>query len=220
MRFILGAKPADHKALFKWVESTERMNTGAVKHIEHTDAQGVHHRFRYLNAAPLNDTHFDLEVNFLEYWETHPNGKTQRFSWVTDLPIDDANVMALMRGARARWRIENETFNTLKNQGYSFEHNFGHGERHLSTVFAYLMMLAFLIDQCQQRCCALFESAQAKAERARYFWDPSVHAKAGAGGKGTIGASCVWSVVRFSRSRGQRGERVHATITQLRRCGR
>ena len=135
-----------------------------MKSHEHTDEHGVHHRFRYLNAAPLNDTHFELEVNFLQYWETRPNGKKQRFSWVTDLPIDDANVMALMRGARARWRIENETFNTLKNQGYCFEHNFGHGERHLSTVFAYLMMLAFLIDQCQQRCCALFQAAQAKPD--------------------------------------------------------
>ena len=114
MRFILGAKPADHTALFEWVEATERMNTGAVKYVEHTDEHGVHHRFRYLNAAPLNDTHFELEVNFLEYWETRPNGKKQRFSWVTDLPINDANVMALMRSARARWRIENETFNTLK----------------------------------------------------------------------------------------------------------
>ena len=110
MRFIVGAKPADHKALFEWVEATERVNPGAVKSHEHTDEHGVHHRFRYLNAAPLNDTHFELEVNFLQYWETRPNGKKQRFSWVTDLPIDDANVMALMRGARARWRIENETF--------------------------------------------------------------------------------------------------------------
>ena len=42
--------------------------------------------------------------------------------------------MTLMRGARARWKIENETFNTLKNQGYHFEHNFGHGHQHLSTV--------------------------------------------------------------------------------------
>ena len=36
---------------------------------------------------------------------------------------------------RARWKIENETFNTLKNQGYHFEHNYGHGEQHLSVVF-------------------------------------------------------------------------------------
>ena len=171
MRFIVGAKRADHKALFEWVEATERLGSGAVKHLEHTDERGVHHRFRYLNDVPLNDTHFELEVNFLEYWETRPDGKAQRFSWVTDLRIDDANVMALMRSARARWRIENETFNTLKNQGYCFEHNFGHGNKHLSTVFAYLMMLAFLIDQVQQRCCALFQAARHKAERARYFWE-------------------------------------------------
>jgi hypothetical protein len=34
-----------------------------------------------------------------------------------------------MRGGRARWKIENETFNTLKNQGYNFEHNYGLGEK-------------------------------------------------------------------------------------------
>ena len=146
LRFIVGAKRSDHKALFEWVEATERVSPGAVKHLEHTDEHGVHHRLRYLDDVPLNDTHFALEVNFLEYWETRPDGREQHFAWVTDLSIDDANVMALMRAARARWRIENETFNTLKNQGYCFEHNFGHGKMHLATVFAYLMMLAFLID--------------------------------------------------------------------------
>ena len=55
-----------------------------------------------------------------------------------------------MRGGRARWKVENETFNTLKNQGYQFEHNFGHGKKNLHTVFAYLMMLAFLVDQIQE----------------------------------------------------------------------
>jgi hypothetical protein len=71
----------------------------------------------------------------------------------------ESNLMTLMRGARARWKIENETFNTLKNQGYHFEHNFGHGNQHLATVLMHLMMLAFLIDQIQQRCCRLFQAA-------------------------------------------------------------
>ena len=171
MRLILGTKRSDRKALFEWVEATERVRPGAVGRVEHTDAHGVHHRLRSLNAVPLNDTHFELEVNFLEYWETRPNGREQHFAWGTDWPIDETNTMALMRAGRARWRIKNETFNTLKNQGYCFEHNFGHGYRHLSTVFASLMMLAFLIDQVQQRCCALFRAAQAKAGRARYFWE-------------------------------------------------
>ena len=72
---------------------------------------------------------------------------------------------------RARWRIENETFNTLKNQGYGFEHNFGHGKQHLATVFAQLAMLAFLIDQVQQRFCPLFRAAQEKEGRSKYLWE-------------------------------------------------
>ena len=136
-----------------------------------TDKVGVHHRFRYLNQVPLNDTHFELEVNFLEYWETRPSGKVQHFSWVTDTLITQENVMELMRGGRARWRIENETFNTLKNQGYHFEHNFGHGHHHLATVFAYLMMLSFLIDQIQQRCCKLFGQALEAKGSKKNLWE-------------------------------------------------
>ena len=128
-------------------------------------------RYRYLNGAPLNDTHFDLEVNFLECRETRPGKREQRFSWVTDLKITEANAEALMRAGRARWRIENETFNTLKNQGYGFEHNFGHGKQHLATVFAQLTMLAFLIDQVQQRCCPLFRAAREKEGRSKYLWE-------------------------------------------------
>ena len=77
----------------------------------------------------------------------------------------------LLRGGRARWNIENETFNTLKNQGYQFEHNFGHGYKYLSHVFGLLMFLAFLIDQSQQRCCGLFRSALEQMKRKRYFWE-------------------------------------------------
>ncbi len=165
MRFVLGAKPGDHKHLFEWVEATP-----GTRMFETVDTGGVTRRYRYLNGAPLNEAHFDLEVNFLECRETRPGKKERRFSWVTDIEVTEANAEALMRAGRARWRIENETFNTLKNQGYGFEHNYGHGDNHLATVFAHLMMLAFFIDQAQQRKCRLFQAAQARAERPLYFW--------------------------------------------------
>ena len=164
-RFILGAKPKDHRFLFDWVETSPQTQTHA-----YTDEHGVTHRFRYHSGVPLNDTHFDLEVNFIEYWEEKPNGKVQHFSWVTDLALTPDTLMSVMRAARARWRIENETFNTLKNQGYHFEHNFGHGQQHLATVWMHLMMLAFLIDQIQQRCCGLFQCAVEKAGTRTRFW--------------------------------------------------
>jgi len=136
----------------------------------HDRAVGVVHRFRFVNNVPLNASRADVRVNFIEYWEVGP-GKVQHFSWVTDLRVSQRNVYQLMRGGRARWKIENETFNTLKNQGYNFEHNYGHGEENLSVVFATIMMLAFLVDQTQQLCCALFQAVWAKLGSKRLLWE-------------------------------------------------
>jgi hypothetical protein len=36
---------------------------------------------------------------------------------------------------RARWKIENEHNNVLKNHGYHFEHNFGHGGNHAGGMY-------------------------------------------------------------------------------------
>jgi hypothetical protein len=93
------------------------------------------------------------------------------FTWITDLHITCRNAWCFARGGRARWHIENETFNTLKNQGYHFEHNYGHGEQNLSVVFAMLMMLAFLVDQAQQLCCGLFRAVWKKLGSKRALWD-------------------------------------------------
>ena len=109
MRLIVGAKPGDHKALFDELESNSR-----ARHWESTDGDSTHHRFRVLERVALNKTNEDLEVNVLDYWETKPNGKRQHFPWVTDLPANRDTAMKIMRAGRARWRIENETFNTLK----------------------------------------------------------------------------------------------------------
>jgi hypothetical protein len=112
-----------------------------------------------------------LKVNVLDYYEIDLKGKERHFTWITDLPLTKSTVFKIMKGGRARWKIENETFNTLKNQGYHFEHNYGHGDKNLTTVLAYLMMLAFLIDQVQQLCCTLFKSALEFSRSKIRFWE-------------------------------------------------
>ena len=59
----------------------------------------------------------------------------------------------------------------MENQGYNFEYNYGHGEQHLSVVCATLVMLAFLVDQTQQLCCALFQAVWAKLGSKRLLWE-------------------------------------------------
>ena len=169
LHYILGVKEGDHAYLFQQVQAAE--HAGRVTYYErHDRAAKVVHRFRFVNQVPLNASNAAVQVNFIEYWEISQN-KVQHFSWVTDLRVHQRNVYQLMRGGRARWKIENETFNTLKNQGYHFEHNYGHGEQHLSVVFAMLMMLAFLVDQAQQLCCALFQAVWAKLGSKRMLWE-------------------------------------------------
>jgi hypothetical protein len=169
LRYLLGVKEGDHAYLFQQVQAAE--HAGRVTSYErHDRAAGIVHRFRFVNDMPLNAANTDVRVNFIEYWEIGED-KVQHFSWVTDIRVSKRNVYHLMRGGRARWKIENETFNTLKNQGYNFEHNYGHGEQHLSVVFAMLMMLAFLVDQAQQLCCALFRAVWTKLGSKRLLWE-------------------------------------------------
>jgi Transposase DDE domain len=169
VHYILGVKEGDHASLFEHVAAAEQ--AGRVAYYDRDDSEtGLCHRFRFVSDVPLNAAHADLRVNFLECWEW-AGDQGQHFSWVTDLRVNKGTVYHLMRGGRARWRIENETFNTLKNQGYHFEHNYGHGYQHLSVVFAVLMMLAFCVDQVQQLCCPLFQAVWAKLGSKRRLWE-------------------------------------------------
>jgi Transposase DDE domain len=169
LHYILGVKEGDHPFLFAQVAAAEQ--AGGVTYYERdTPETGMHQRFRFVQEVPLNASNADVRVNFLECWETG-KGQAQHWSWVTDLRVNKGTVYQIMRGGRARWRIENETFNTLKNQGYHFEHNFGHGYQHLSVVFALMMMLAFLVDQVQQLCCPLFQAVWAQLGSKRRLWE-------------------------------------------------
>ncbi len=130
----------------------------------------IHHFFRFFHNVPINQSNQDVRVNVLEYWELRGDN-SKYFCRVTDFKITRRNACQIMRGGRARWKVENETFNTLKNQGYNLEHNYGPGEKFLSMVFVSLMMPAFLVDQVQQVACPVFRTAWKKAGCKRELWE-------------------------------------------------
>ena len=91
-------------------------------------------------------------MNYIEAWEIVPqkdgSTKSQYYGkWITDIKITVENAKTILDAARARWKIENECFNTLKNHGYEIEHNYGHGEKNLSFNFYVFTLLAFFMHQ-------------------------------------------------------------------------
>ena len=129
------------------------------------------HAWRGMNAIPIRDGEDALMVNWLELTIRNAKGEiTYRNSFVSDLPVDAGNVEAMADAGRARWKIENETFNVLKTKGYNLEHNFGHGKRHLSSMLASLNLLAFAIHAAAELADQAWSLAlKASGARIRFF---------------------------------------------------
>lgn len=169
-QYVIRVKPDGNSGLFTQFEARDRR--GAVKEARHVDRRkGVELSYRWTCNLPLNGSNGDIRVNMLCCTETGKGGKQTKFAWVTSVALSKANVREVASVARSRWKIENETFNTLKNQGYHFGHNYGHGYKYLCTMMAYLMLLAFIIDQIWQRCSRLFDQLWKRAKSKRYLWE-------------------------------------------------
>ena len=155
MSYIIGVKSGH---VHEYIKDVKAQN-GLTKKV--WTKQGKRCIAAYHNNVTLNMTYPDIDVNYFEYTETDiKTGKVTFYSsWITDIEITQENIKELVEVARTRWKIENETFNTLKNQGYHLEHNYGHGKYNLATNFAILTFLAFLTDQIAQYLDAFFQKA-------------------------------------------------------------
>jgi len=144
--FLFTCQPESHATLYQWVNLLQPgPDLGSLKLRVKAGSQWHTHTYRWAQQVPLAEGEGALKVNWCELSVTDPAGTVlYRNAWITDWPITARNVAALAASGRARWKIENENNNTLKTKGYHLEHNFGHGQQHLSSLLAALNILAFL----------------------------------------------------------------------------
>jgi hypothetical protein len=91
-------------------------------------------------------------------------------SFVTDLAITPDTVADLAACGRARWKIENETFNVIKTNRYNLKHNFGHGKEILANVLVTLNLLAFAFHTAAYLAALAWRAAVAvRGPRYRFF---------------------------------------------------
>jgi hypothetical protein len=169
MHYVLVAKEEDHKILTEYVEEARKLKESS--RVEMKDARGRRHVYEWISDVPLNGNDHTLSVSWFSY-ELYDKGKrTYHNTWVTDLPMSQNNIEELVSIGRCRWKIENETFNTLKNQGYHITHNFGHGVKHLSFNFFLLNLLAFFMHQIFELADDTYQALRLKFGSKRNLWD-------------------------------------------------
>ena len=157
--FLFVCKPDSHPTLTEYltgVDIDQRVE------IVKRGKRRYSYTYRWMSDLPLRDGRDAMRVNWLAIEITDPNGKvTYCNSFVTDLAVDRNNVVELIACGRARWKVENETFNTLKTKGYNLEHNFGHGKANLAAVLAVLNLLAFTCHTVADLAEPLWRKARA-----------------------------------------------------------
>jgi hypothetical protein len=166
--FIFTCKETSHKALYDFIDGAE-----PERHIE-TIRKGKAvetRRYRWIEGVPLRDGKDAAPVNWVAFEIVDHHGRVNySIAWVTSLPISKANVADIAAAGRARWKIENETFNVMKNHGYELEHNFGHGETFLAMTLAALNLLAFAWHSALDIVEPSWQAArQAAAKRSSFF---------------------------------------------------
>ena len=166
--FIFTAKPSSHKALYDFIDGCEfarhevKVRKGKTHEI---------HRYRFIEKVPIRDGDDAVLVNWIGFEILDAKGRVKyKTAFVTSLPATKANVADLVACGRARWKIENESFNVLKNHGYELEHNFGHGENYLAMTLATLNLLAFAWHAILDVLAPPWQRARAAAETRKSFF--------------------------------------------------
>jgi hypothetical protein len=171
MHYIYVAKPSSHKYLTEWLNAYPKLSE-----IEVVDSKkDVRHVYEWMNDVPLHGGKEAIKVNYFRYRMITKNKKGEEIigyqnSWVTDIEITKKNIQTLVRGGRCKWKIENECFNTLKNQGYCIDHSYGHGEN-LTFNFYLLTLIAFAFHQVFELTDKLYQTCRVALGSKKNLWE-------------------------------------------------
>lgn len=169
--YIIVSKPNDNK----YLHEEYSLVTTKKESLEIEDDKYTHSYF-WSNDLPMNSRR-KLSVNFVSYEMKKVDKRTgdekvvYKNTWITNHLISSNNVSDIVLGGRSRWKVENECFNTLKNQGYNLEHSYGHGEKNLSFNFVILTMLAFYLHQFLEDRFELYQACRKKFSSKRSLWE-------------------------------------------------
>jgi len=166
--FIFTCKASSHKALYDFIDGAEPERHAEQVRKGKTDET---RRYRWIEGVPLRDGKDAALVNWIGFEILDAKGRVKYSSaWVTSLAVNKDNVAEIVACGRARWKIENETFNVLKNHGYQLEHNFGHGQTFLAMTLAALNLLAFAWHSALDLIEPPWQAARAAAARRKSFF--------------------------------------------------
>lgn len=149
MYFIFTCKASSHTTLYEELGLLTQVE-GAIQRQTVRFWNGRYHErrvYRWAQDLPLRRGTDALRVNWCELtvYDERTGAQTYHNAWITNHVVSEQSIAEVCASGRARWKVENEGINVLKQHGYHFEHNYGHGKQHLANVLLCFLLLAFLV---------------------------------------------------------------------------
>jgi hypothetical protein len=172
--FIMTCKPDSHPTLYEEVALLAKL--GAVTTCEERVWTGQGHQrwtYRLAEHVPSREPPQALYVNWCELTiiSEATGEKIYHNAFATNHALTEQTVRPTVAAGRARWKVENEGFNVLKQRGYHLEHNYGHGQKCLSTLLVTLILLAFLCHTALQLGDRSYQRLRAELGTRRTYFD-------------------------------------------------
>jgi hypothetical protein len=147
-----------------WADFQGLLTLGPENRVELTTPQGVPQVYRWVNGLNYTDSAGRAGTfPAILCIETQPDGTKSEWSWITSLEVNRETVIEVAtKGGRARWRVENEGFNTQKNGGLNLEHAYSHK---CWAAYYYLLQIAHLLLQLVEKGSLLQQLAQERGRR-------------------------------------------------------
>ncbi len=137
----------------EWLERIDFLSRGNKDELFEKRKWREEYSYRFIPNIPYkNHTLHLVELNIM--WEQQASTETitrtpekMRFVHITDIPTNKINYRQISEHGRLRWTIENEGFNTQKNQGYGLSHKFSRVSHVATCNYYQCLQIAHMIDQ-------------------------------------------------------------------------
>ena len=120
-----------------------------------TEHRQERREYEWVTDLPLNANPNSPHINFIRLRIVKAG--TYENAWVTDLTPTSANIVQLVRAARARWKIEMKASTPSRTRATTWSTISVHGDQHLSEAFFTLNLIAFFIHQIFELVDGLYQ---------------------------------------------------------------
>jgi len=148
--WVVTFKDGNLPSVWKEVNHLRPSTGGNRRHDHRIEAsQSIEQDFIWFNGVDYQG-HL---VNWIECTETvtplkdDTDATQKRFVHLTNIVIEHDTAPLISQTGRLRWKIENEGFNTQKNQGYALEHKYSRVNWLASKNYYQCLQMAHLINQ-------------------------------------------------------------------------